>query len=327
MVNRIVKSRLRRMNTMINKHPSKGFWVGLVTVLASLACSLVLGRTETRAQSTSQSAIAGKWVGKYQEAAACMECHTKPTAANRENKSLDFVLMTEYAIWKTFDKHAQAYVVLEGPRGKAMAEILQRDVRDAKTGCMNCHAMSSLFGERSVAELEKKPPDGVSCGGCHGPSRDWIALHNNPQNPELWRNLTPAQKEEDAGPCVPFRLVRSAPLAPPRPVVTGLSKTSGSTVGGSTGNHYVTVIGSGFTGATGVKFGTTAASSYTIQILSDNALQVQVPSASSTVTAPGGTSATSSADHLRGASAAGRHRPQSSGFAALTPPPERFDTL
>jgi hypothetical protein len=93
-------------------------------------------------------------------------------------------------------------------------------------------------------------------------------------------------------------------VSPPRPVVTGLSKNSGSVVGGSTGNYYVTIIGSGFTGASAVEFGSTEAASYTLNVLSDNALQVQVPSASSvgavdvTVTAPGGTSATSAADQF-----------------------------
>src|SRR5262249_1964394 len=147
-----------------------------VILLATLACSLVLGQAEIWAQAPGQNANAEKWKGKYQDASACMECHTKPTRLNQENKSLEFVLLTEYAIWKTYDKHAQAYVVLEGRRGQAMAKILNRDVRDAKTGCMNCHAMSNLFGERPVAELEKKLPDGVSCGGCHGPSEEWRNL-------------------------------------------------------------------------------------------------------------------------------------------------------
>ena len=93
-------------------------------------------------------------------------------------------------------------------------------------------------------------------------------------------------------------------LAPPIPVVTGISSPSGSVVGGSAGNDTVTLIGSGFTAATAVAFGGTPAASSTIQVYSDNALRVQVPSAAAagtvdvTVTTPGGTSATSAADQF-----------------------------
>src|SRR3954447_13007926 len=54
----------------------------------------------------------------YQESSECKQCHTIPTEDRREKGSLDFILLTEYAIWKTHDKHAQAYAVLEGARGK-----------------------------------------------------------------------------------------------------------------------------------------------------------------------------------------------------------------
>jgi hypothetical protein len=79
------------------------------------------------------------------------------------------------------------------------------------------------------------------------------------------------------------------------PSVSGVTASSGSTAGGDT----VTVIGSGFTGATAVNFGTTAASDFTV--LSDTSLVVTAPAGSAgtvgiTVTTPSGTSSTSSAD-------------------------------
>jgi hypothetical protein len=82
---------------------------------------------------------------------------------------------------------------------------------------------------------------------------------------------------------------------PTAPTVTGVFPSSGPDAGGAT----VTVIGSHFTGASAVKFNTTAASSFTV--LSDTALTVTAPAGTLTVditvTTPSGTSSTSSADH------------------------------
>jgi hypothetical protein len=80
------------------------------------------------------------------------------------------------------------------------------------------------------------------------------------------------------------------------PVVTGISPTSGPTTGGT----KVTITGTGFSGATAVKFGTTAAASYTV----DSATQITAvsPAGSGTVdvrvTNATGTSATSTADRF-----------------------------
>jgi hypothetical protein len=81
------------------------------------------------------------------------------------------------------------------------------------------------------------------------------------------------------------------------PVVKGILPTSGTTAGGT----VVTISGSGFTGATAVQFGSTAATSYTI--LSDTAITAIAPAEAAgtvdiTVTTPGGTSATGSADQF-----------------------------
>jgi hypothetical protein len=80
------------------------------------------------------------------------------------------------------------------------------------------------------------------------------------------------------------------------PAVTGLSPTAGATVGGTT----VAIGGWGFTGATGVEFGSQAATSFTVN--SDSSIKATSPAGSGTVdvtvTTPGGTSATSSADQF-----------------------------
>ncbi len=83
----------------------------------------------------------------------------------------------------------------------------------------------------------------------------------------------------------------------PVPTVTSLGTTSGTTAGGTA----VQVNGTGFLGATGVKFGTTAATS--VVVVSDTEITCVSPAGSAgsvdvTVTTGGGTSTTSSADQF-----------------------------
>jgi IPT/TIG domain len=82
------------------------------------------------------------------------------------------------------------------------------------------------------------------------------------------------------------------------PVVSGIAPNSGSLAGGT----LVTIIGSGFTGATVVDFGTVAGTNLTV--VSNSSITVDSPPSLNTgtvdvtVTAPGGTSATSPADQF-----------------------------
>lgn len=83
----------------------------------------------------------------------------------------------------------------------------------------------------------------------------------------------------------------------PAPTVTGVTPTSGSTAGGT----GVTITGTHFTGASAVTFGTVAASGFSV--VNDTTITATSPSEAAgtidiTVTTPGGTSGTGSADHF-----------------------------
>jgi hypothetical protein len=84
----------------------------------------------------------------------------------------------------------------------------------------------------------------------------------------------------------------------PTPAITNLSPTSGSVVGGT----VVTILGSGFTGASAVSFGSIAALSFSV--ISDGVILASAPPGTLgkpvdvVVTAPGGTSPTGSADQF-----------------------------
>jgi hypothetical protein len=125
----------------------------------------------------------------FDEPGACMDCHAFPKKQNIDKGALSFVLLTEYSAWKTFDKHAQAYAVLKGPRGEEMAAALRQDVTQVGTGCLNCHAMNYVESEGGKPY---DPEEGVSCGGCHGPSENttWRGEHSVP----AWRELSPEAK-------------------------------------------------------------------------------------------------------------------------------------
>src|SRR5258708_33128493 len=102
-----------------NRCVKRAAW-GLALAIAALA--FTFGQAgQQPANELSRTQIMGK--GKFQGPAICLDCHTQPTQNRIEEKALDFVLLTEYATWKTQDKHAQAYAVLHGPRGVQMAGI------------------------------------------------------------------------------------------------------------------------------------------------------------------------------------------------------------
>ena len=81
------------------------------------------------------------------------------------------------------------------------------------------------------------------------------------------------------------------------PAITGISPASGTVAGGT----IVIVTGTGFTGTTGIMFGTTAATTFTVD--SDTRINATSPAGvvgtvDVTVTTPQGTSATSTADQF-----------------------------
>lgn len=93
------------------------------------------------------------------------------------------------------------------------------------------------------------------------------------------------------------QVAQNISVAPQAPTVTAVSPASGFLAGGTS----VTLTGTYFTSASAVHFGATLATSFTVN--SATSISVTSPAASLgtvdvTVTTPGGTSATSSADHF-----------------------------
>src|SRR4051812_2755089 len=79
-----------------------------------------------KAQPPSQPPSSVAWKDlTYAQSGRCSDCHSFPIA-NRL-KATEFVLLTESSIWRAYDKHAQAYAVLGGDRGKQISKLLFGD--------------------------------------------------------------------------------------------------------------------------------------------------------------------------------------------------------
>jgi hypothetical protein len=107
--------------------------------------------------------------------------------------------------------------------------------------------------------------------------------------------VTPAPSPSVQGPDVPSGTPAPTTAPAALPQVTAVSPASGVGAGGDA----VAISGSGFTGATGVYFGS---SSSTMTVVSDTQITATSPPGSGTVditvVTPGGTSATSAADQF-----------------------------
>jgi Cytochrome c554 and c-prime len=130
---------------------------------------------------------------EFWDVSTCIGCHQAPPDAGKKPApyNTDFARLSEYATWKTEDRHAQAYAVLKGPRGQRIGRLLGIDVTNVKEGamCLGCHATNFLPGHEGDGFYLG---DGVSCDGCHGPAGRWISEHSLKW--QSWRKLSPGQK-------------------------------------------------------------------------------------------------------------------------------------
>jgi len=179
--------------------PAKLIAVGVVA-LAIVAGAGFLAQRAARAQPLSEPPGVDAWKDLvYVSSTECASCHSAPQNVN-QLKSTEFVLLTESSIWRAYDKHAQAYAVLEGERGKQIGKVLfgkAGAVLEAKNGCLSCHAMhnlSTINKDKGAAVLDVQ--DGVSCTGCHGPANlkagggGWLGDHSQVR----WRDNSPEDK-------------------------------------------------------------------------------------------------------------------------------------
>jgi hypothetical protein len=169
-------------------HPCRNYLLAAALLLGAVASFAWYGRSA--GSSVVQDKKPDLTEAKYYGVSTCNKCHADSADGKPGKFATDFVLMNEFTTWRSKDKHALAYIVLEGPRGQQIGKILNIDVtKDAQ--CLNCHSTTSRQDRKGKGFSNI---DGVSCDGCHGPAQHWIIDHA--LDPDNWRIKTPEEKEE-----------------------------------------------------------------------------------------------------------------------------------
>ena len=165
--------------------------------IAALALGLAaIGRGEPpRAQPVPQDAKpkGGPPTPEWATAQSCNTCH-RPQKPGDQSIT-DFVLLTEFDIWKASDKHHEGFESLKNERGQEMQRRL--DWKDVTTDarCLNCHAPAAALAPKDTEAIA----EGVSCVACHGANKEWVETHGglgNKTKQEVWID-TPAEVKRD----------------------------------------------------------------------------------------------------------------------------------
>lgn len=97
-------------------------------------------------------------------------CHGKATADPTNN-----VMLNEYKIWITEDRHANAYKTLLNAESRRIATNMGLPAPAHKSAiCLDCHADNVPQEKRGE---EFRIDDGVGCEACHGGSELWLESH------------------------------------------------------------------------------------------------------------------------------------------------------
>ena len=140
-------------------------------------------------------------------------CHGALTANRRETA----IRSDEYFVWLN-DPHAKAFRTLSGERSRAIFQRLGVADEQSRplpgqadnfhrqwTNCLACHETNQQLAstaatskDHSVTRDKDKGHsvtrgEGVSCESCHGPARDWLHLH---YQPEWKQSISEARKRE-----------------------------------------------------------------------------------------------------------------------------------
>ncbi|NBO91675.1 MAG: hypothetical protein EBV06_05085 [Planctomycetia bacterium] len=135
----------------------------------------------------------------YYGVAACQggSCHDgKPPVSWVDGKQVN-VRCDELIRWKKYDKHDNAFLSLQSPRGKRMGQLLGYDP-DPKTWktCLTCHAV--WIGddklEKASKEVNFKVEEGVNCVACHGHYEEWVPSHSILVTARKFRPLSRSEK-------------------------------------------------------------------------------------------------------------------------------------
>jgi len=103
-------------------------------------------------------------------------CHGGQSSPDEKNR-----WQSSYRKWAGYDKHAQAYDVLNDQRSKEIVWNWSRhETRDATSQwqCLACHSNPALAkAEPGNKQLQHLQSEGVSCEACHGNASTYLYAH------------------------------------------------------------------------------------------------------------------------------------------------------
>ena len=118
-------------------------------------------------------------------------CHGKSKAVENKN-----VMLNEYRVWSTEDRHARAYKTLLSSESKRIAKNLGLASAHTAKICLDCHA-DNIVKEKRGPKFQIN--DGVGCEACHGGSEQWIESHTETgvtHQQNLDKNMYPTEDGE-----------------------------------------------------------------------------------------------------------------------------------
>ena len=97
-------------------------------------------------------------------------CHGNVKPLNSSN-----VLQNEYITWSRHDRHARAYLTLQGADSKKIATNLGIGDPSKEPLCLSCHAVYATPPQPTGDTFRLE--DGVSCEACHGAAEEYLKSH------------------------------------------------------------------------------------------------------------------------------------------------------
>jgi hypothetical protein len=104
------------------------------------------------------------------------------------------IRQNEFTTWILHDKHARAYEVLTGERGRRIGHNLGIAHPEKDARCLACHTTPQLAGA-IPEELVPLRADGVGCEACHGPAKASRVIGSERYEPWMQAHVTAAWKK------------------------------------------------------------------------------------------------------------------------------------
>jgi len=119
---------------------------------------------------------AGEDDAKHLGVASCASstCHGRVSTADDSP-----IALNEYFVWSKYDRHSEAYDVLENKHSRRIAANMGIEDAASAPECLTCHT-DYVPAEQRGEQFHLS--DGIGCEACHGGAEQWIDSHYGPDS-------------------------------------------------------------------------------------------------------------------------------------------------